>query len=108
MDIEHKKMEFDLAKNGTIGLESAFGALQTVLPLEKIIEKLTSGKSVLGIENQNIEEGNKANFTLFSTNNEWLFSKDAILSKSKNSAFLGQKMKGKAIGIYNNGKLVLA
>jgi dihydroorotase len=34
MDIEHKKMEFDMAKDGTIGLES-FCALMTVLPLEK-------------------------------------------------------------------------
>ena len=108
LDIENKKMEFDLAKNGTIGLESAFGALQTVLPLEKIIEKLTSGKAIFGIENQSIQEGNPANLTLFSTDNKWIFSNEAILSKSKNSAFLGQKMKGKAIGIYNNGKLILA
>jgi dihydroorotase len=107
MDIEHKKMEFDLAKNGTIGLESAFGALQMVLPLEKIIEKLTSGKTVLGLENQSIVEGNTANITLFTINNEWTFGKESILSKSKNSAFLGQKMKGKSIGIYNNGKLEL-
>ena len=27
IDIEHKKLEFDLAKNGTIGLETAFGML---------------------------------------------------------------------------------
>eukprot|EP01136_Pigoraptor_vietnamica_P034737 Opistho-1_new@99054 len=47
MDIENKKMEFDLAKNGTIGLESAFGALSTVLPLEIIIEKLTFGRDLL-------------------------------------------------------------
>lgn len=107
MDVEHKKMEFDLAKNGTIGLESAFGALQTVLPLEKVIEKLTSGKAVFGIKNQSILEGNHANITLFTTKNEWIFGKEVIASKSKNSAFLGQKMKGKAIGIYNNGKLVL-
>jgi dihydroorotase len=40
-------MEFDMAKDGTIGLESAYGALMTVLPLEKVIEKLTSGKIVL-------------------------------------------------------------
>ena len=45
IDIEHKKMEFDLAKNGTIGLETAFGALLNVLPLEKVIEKLTAGKT---------------------------------------------------------------
>ena len=108
LDIENKKMEFDLAKNGTIGLESAFGALQTVLPLEKIIEKLTFGKTIFGIENQSIEEGNLANISLFTTDKQWVFSKETILSKSKNSAFLGQEMKGKAIGIYNNGKLILA
>ena len=108
MDIEHKKMEFDLAKNGTIGLESAFGSLLTVLPLEKIIEKLTSAKTIFGIENQPIEENSKANLSFFTTNNDWTFSKENILSKSKNSAFLGQKMKGKAIGIYNNQKLVLS
>ena len=108
MDIEHKKMEFDLAKNGTIGLESAFGSLLTVLPLEKVIEKLTSAKTIFGIENQPIEENSKANLSFFTTNNDWTFSKENILSKSKNSAFLGQKMKGKAIGIYNNQKLVLS
>lgn len=108
MDIEHKKMEFDLAKNGTIGLESAFGSLLTVLPLEKIIEKLTSAKTIFGIENQVIEENSKANLSLFTTNNDWTFSKENILSKSKNSAFLGQKMKGKAIGIYNNGRLMIS
>ena len=107
IDIEHKKMEFDLAKNGTIGLESAFGALLTVLPLEKVVEKLTAGKTIFGIETPSITEGNKANLSLFTTNNDWDFSKDSILSKSKNSAFIGQKMKGKAIGIYNQKKIVL-
>ena len=107
MDIEHKKMEFDLAKNGTIGLESAFGSLLTVLPLEKVIEKLTSAKTIFGGKNQTIEENSKANLSFFTTNNDWTFSKENILSKSKNSAFLGQKMKGKAIGIYNNGKLMV-
>lgn len=107
MDIENKKMEFDLAKNGTIGLESAFGALQTVLPLDKIIEKLTFGKQILNIEKQKIKEKNKASFSLFTIDNKWAFGKEHILSKSKNSAFIGQEMKGKAIGIYHNGKLVI-
>lgn len=108
IDIEHKKMEFDLAKNGTIGLESAFGALLTVLSLDKIIEKLTFGKTILNIENQIIKENIKADFSLFQIDSDWTFTKENILSKSKNSAFLGQAMKGKAIGIYNQGKLVLA
>ena len=108
IDIEHKKMEFDLAKNGTIGLESAFGALLTVLPLDKLIEKLTFGKTILNIESQEIKENTKADLSLFQINADWTFTKEHILSKSKNSAFLGQTMKGKAIGIYNQEKLVLA
>lgn len=108
MDIEHKKMEFDLAKNGTIGLESAFGSLLTVLPLEIIVKKLTFGSTIFNIEKQPIKINSKADFTLFEIDSNWTFSKDNILSKSKNSAFLGQPMQGKAIGIYNNEKLVLA
>lgn len=108
IDIEHKKMEFEGAKNGTIGLESAFGALSTVLSLEKIIEKLTAGKNHFGIENSSIKEGEKANITFFNPNGNWTFEKENILSKSKNSAFLGTEMKGKVYGIYNQGKLVLS
>lgn len=107
IDIEHKKMEFDMAKNGTIGLESAFGALSTVLPLELIVEKLVAGKAIFNIENTEIKEGNKADITFFNPEGKWTFGKENIKSKSKNSAFLGQVMKGKAYGIYNNQKLVL-
>ena len=106
IDIENKKTEFDLAKNGTIGLESAFGSLLNVIPVDKIIEKLTSGRAIFNIESNTISDGNKANFTLFTTDYEWIFGKENILSKSKNSAFIGQKMKGKVYGIFNNGKLV--
>ena len=108
IDIENKKMEFDLAKNGTIGLESAFGALMTVLPLDKIIEKLTFGKAIFDIEGHEIIEKNKVSISLFTTAGNWAFGAAHILSKSKNTAFLGQPMKGKAIGIYNQGKLILS
>jgi dihydroorotase len=107
IDIENKKREFDLAKNGTIGLESAFGALLSVLPLEKVIEKLTFGRSVLNIESQEIAKNKKASFSLFTVSDAWTFEKEHLLSKSKNSAFLGLKMKGKVIGIYNQGKLII-
>jgi dihydroorotase len=107
IDIEHKKMEFDGAKNGTIGLESAFGALLTVLPLEKVIEKLTAGKSTFGIKGHSISEGEIANISLFNPEGKSIFTNENILSKSKNSAFLGTELKGKAYGIYNRGRLVL-
>lgn len=108
IDIENKKMEFDTAKYGTIGLESAFGALLAVLPLEKVVEKLTSGKTIFNIPFSEIEERNKAGITLFTIDTDWEFGKESIDSKSKNSAFLGMKMKGKAVGIYNNNTLILS
>jgi dihydroorotase len=107
IDIEHKKLEFDLAKNGTIGLETAFGMLQNILSTETIIEKLVNGKTVFGLEKNTIQVGNKASLSLFNPNKESTFTKENILSKSKNSAFLGQTLKGKVYGIYNNGKLEL-
>ena len=42
IDIEYKKVEFSEAKYGTIGLESLFGAVNSVLPLENFIESITS------------------------------------------------------------------
>lgn len=107
LDIEHKKLEFDLAKDGTIGLESAFSALLTVLPFEVVIDKLTANKLIFKIENASIAIGNKADISLFTTTDNWIFEKENILSKSKNSAFLGQKMQGKAVGIYNNRQLIM-
>ena len=107
IDIENKKLEFDLAKDGTIGLESAFGALQAVLPLEVIIDKLTAGKAIFGIDDNGIAEGAEAGFTLFAPEGSYTFGKNDIRSKSKNSAFLGRELKGRAYGIYNRGKLIL-
>jgi dihydroorotase len=41
IDTEYKKLEFSLSKDGTIGLESLFGAVNTVLDLETTIKCLT-------------------------------------------------------------------
>ncbi|WP_395046778.1 dihydroorotase family protein [Flavobacterium sp.] len=108
IDIENKKMEFDKAKYGTIGLESVFGTLQTILPTEIIVEKLVSGRTIFDQETASIIEGQKANITLFNPEGESTFTEGNILSKSKNSAFLGTKTKGKVYGIYNQKKIVLA
>ena len=99
IDIDHKKMDIDNAKHGTIGLESFFGALLNIFSLNKTIEILNSGKSKFGIKNYIIEEGSIANLSLFTIEKKYTFSKSNILSKSKNSAFLGTNMKGKPYGI---------
>jgi dihydroorotase len=107
IDIEHKKMDFDTAKSGTIGLESAFGALLTVLPIETVIEKLTAARALFGIENPTISEGATANLSLFNPEGKSSFTSESILSKSKNSAFIGTETKGKVYGIMNQNQLIL-
>jgi dihydroorotase len=107
IDIEHKKMDFDTAKSGTIGLESAFGALLTVLPVETVIEKLTAARTAFGIESPSITEGAKANLSLFNPEGKNTYTSEAIRSKSKNSAFIGTEIKGKVYGIVNQNQLIL-
>lgn len=105
--IEDKKVEFDHAAFGTIGLESAFGALNTVVSTKKAIELLTAGKTRFGQKINSINEGEIANLTLFNPDLKYAFAESDIVSKSKNSAFLGQELKGKAYGIIANNKTVL-
>lgn len=107
IDIEHKKMDFDTAKNGTIGLESAFGALLTILPVETVVEKLTSGRALFGLKTPSITEGTPANLCLFNPDGKSTFTLDKILSKSKNSAFIGSEIKGEVYGILNQNQLIL-
>src|SRR5690606_8248014 len=83
LDIEKKNVEFDYADYGTLGLESAFGALNTLFTTKKAIDVLTSGKAVFGIENQSINPGNKASLTLFNPTQKYTFTTTHIHSKSK-------------------------
>jgi len=96
-----------MAKDGTIGLESAFGALLEILPLDVVVEKLQAAKSIFLNDSNRIKVGSKADLTLFDPSKEWTFTKNDILSKAKNSAFLNHKMKGFVYGIYNNDKLII-
>lgn len=107
LDTELKKVEFDHAAYGTIGLESAFGALQKVVSTEKAIKLLTSGKSRFRIPSEEIKIGNNANLTLFNPDETYPFESTHILSTSKNSALLGINLKGKAYGILANNQLLV-
>lgn len=115
IDQEHKKLEFEHAAYGSIGLEACFGALNNLMGLEATIKALTNLKKIFGIEENKIEEGQNAAITLFkgkggggySTGKCWAFVKNRIHSKSKNCALIGLDMMGEVYGIYNNNQLVL-
>ncbi len=107
IDIEHKKVEFDFAKYGTIGLESAFGALNSIFTIKKTIDLLTKGKNRFGITNQSINIGNKVEMSLFNPKEKYTFHTKDIHSTSKNSMFKNANLKGKAFGIIANNKIIL-
>lgn len=108
IDIEHKKVEYENAKFGTIGLESLFGALNKVLELETLINCLTTKpRNRFNLENNTISVGNNANLTLFNPNFEYKFTEVNIHSTSKNSIFLTKNMNGKVYGIVSKNKLIL-
>lgn len=106
-DIESKDLEFDLADNGMIGLESCFGVLNTALgsklSIEIIVEALTKNpRSILGLPAVNIKEGEEANITLFNPTKKYVFDKSHIVSTNKNSGFIGRELKGMVIKVINN------
>ena len=108
-DEEYKKIEFDNAADGIIGLETAFGLLGKhiipILGLKSVIEKIAiNPRKVLQMPEINIKEWELVNITLFDPELEWEFTTDNIKSKSVNTPFIGEKLKGKALAIYNNGQ----
>jgi dihydroorotase len=108
IDVEHKKVEYNNAKFGTIGLESLFGALNTKLELTTLIECLTAKpRERFRIPISRVDVGEKANLTLFNPDFEYNFTEDHILSNSKNAVFLNKQLNGKAYGVFNNNILTL-
>jgi len=109
INIEYKNVEFENGLYGTIGLESLFGGVNTVLKLEQLINCLTDNPCHrFGLTPSTIAKGEKVNITLFNPNKNYLFKEENILSKSKNSAFLNKELKGLVYGVIANNKMVLA
>ncbi len=107
INIEHKHIEFDHAFYGVIGLESAYGILNSIFTVKKTIELLTKGRHRFTNEQLSISIGEKANLTLFNPFESYTFSLEHIISTSKNSMFLNRKLQGVVYGIIANNQMIL-
>ena len=108
IDIENKKIEFAHALNGSIGLESLFGAVNNCIDLEILIEALTNKpRKCFNLETTSVNENQLANLTFFNPKGDYIFEGKHILSTSKNAIFLNKNLKGKVYGVINNGKMIL-
>lgn len=109
-DKEEKDVEFDNASFGSIQLQSVFGSLGTCkeFDLNTIIESLSKkARTILSIDENPVEAGNKADITLFVPNKRWTFDKDLVLSNTYNSDLIGKELTGFVAGVVNNGKFAL-
>jgi dihydroorotase len=107
-DTESKELEFDLAENGIINLQTSFSCALEALKEENIdslIKALTtSPRNIMGIEIPKVEEGSDANLTLFTLKGETILTDKTNHSRSKNSPFLNNSLKGKVVGVVNGTK----
>ncbi len=105
-EVEFKDVEFEVAEFGMIGLQTAFSlALKAGMNLAQIVQKLAVGpREILNVEIPSIAEGQAANLVLLDTESEWEYNRKNNRSKSYNSPFIGQNLKGKVLLTYNNNQ----
>jgi dihydroorotase len=109
---EEKLQELESAPFGVIGLETAWPlsyALVTsgALPLEIMVARLTINPArIIQSDRGTLSEGAMADVTIIDPEETWVVDSGELQSKSKNTPFVGWKMKGRAIKTIVGGKVV--
>ena len=111
---EEKKKPLAEAPNGIIGFETALAATITNLVEPKHIGyldlvRLTSytPAQLLNLKTKGqLKQGYDADITIFDPNMEYVYEKQSIVSKSKNTPFIGKKLKGKVMYTIVGGRIV--
>lgn len=96
-----KEIEFERAEFGTVGLETMLAVSITelihggIMGWKELAEKLSLNPAkMLGIKKGALGVGEDADIVVVDAQKEWRVEKSALISKSKNSAFLGRSLKG--------------
>jgi dihydroorotase len=109
---EDKEVEFDQARPGTTGLETALGATLAALDgeLPVAVERLsTEPARILGLDDHGgpVASGRPANLVLFDPDAEWTVGERPFASKGDNSAFLGRILRGKVTHTLLRGRFTV-
>jgi dihydroorotase len=106
LNIDEKNVEFELADFGIIGLETAFGLLNKKLDNEISKERLIE---LLSTNPQKIINQQKSNqdFVILNFDEEYIFNEKDIKSKSKNTPYINQTLKGKVKAVFSKGNLTI-
>jgi dihydroorotase len=108
-----KEIEFERAEFGSIGLETELSVVITelagtgLLTWNDIVKKISLNPAkALNIDKGTLGQGKDADITIISPDKEWVVKKSDLVSKSRNSAFLGRKLKGVVEYTLCKGKVV--
>jgi dihydroorotase len=108
---EEKEVPFEEAPMGTTGLETAFAAVYTelvlpgVLPLELVVDKLSSGAALVGLPLPAIRTGEPANLCLLDLESEWEVGEAGYESRSENCCFAGRRLRGRVLATVAAGSV---
>jgi dihydroorotase len=109
---DEKDVEYTLAANGIIGLETSLPlSLELVeakvIDLNSLVTKMSLNPArILGLDRGTLTKGAVADITIIDPDAQWTVAAERLASKSKNSPFLGMKMRGRAAYTIVGGKVV--
>jgi dihydroorotase len=107
-----KDVEFEYAASGTIGLETALplclGLVEEgVIDLNRLVSVLAANPArVLGLPGGSLRVGAAADVTVIDPKAELVVERATLRSRSANSAFLGRRLKGRAVATIVAGRIV--
>lgn len=108
---DSKTCEFEYAKNGMLGLQTAYAAVNTAIPglqgadMAKLFS--LNARNIFSLPSATIVEGAAAELTLFSNTETFVLQEKDIKSKSHNSPFIQKELTGRVTGIIAKGNLIL-
>ena len=108
-----EKADFEKAPNGVVGLETSLAVTLTQLyhtgkiTLPKLIEIMSvNPRKILGLPAVKIAEGESCELCVFDPELEWEVIPAELHSKSKNSVFKGEHLKGRNVLTVCRGRIV--
>lgn len=108
----HSEKEKNQGAPGFIGIETAFSTCYEVLvksgliSLNQLVKIMSTRPSeILEIKKGKLEPGYLADFTLVDLDKSFIYKKEDILSKSKNSLMIGKTLTGSIEKVYRKGVL---
>ena len=110
---EEKSLEYDKCPNGIIGLETMIPVIYThfvktgLISWNRFLDVLVYNPiKVFGLEERSLEVGSIADITVIDITNEHTYTKEEILSKGKNSPYIGNSYYGFPVCTLVNGQIV--